>query len=76
MTNTLRQVTDGDMLTFKNCLDVFIRWYVRNCDAISNMAEVWGEPEEDTLVSILSRGIIDVADQTSIIKEADRNESA
>lgn len=70
MTNTLRQVTEGDMLTFKNCLDTFIRWYVRNCDAISNMAQIWGEPEEETLVSILSRGIIDVADQTNIIKEA------
>ena len=70
MTNTLRQVTEGDMLTFKNCLNTFIRWYVRNCDAISNMAEVWEEPEDETVEFILSRGIIDVADQTNIIKEA------
>ena len=70
MTNTLRQVTEGDMLTFKNCLNTFIRVYVRNCDAISNMAEVWEEPEDETVEFILSRGIIDVADQTNIIKEA------
>lgn len=72
MTNTLRQVTDGDMLTFKSCLDTFIGWYVRNCENISKMAQVWGETEDDTLTSILSRGIIDVADQTAILQEANK----
>lgn len=72
MTNTIRQVTDGDMLTFKSCLDTFIRWYVRNCDSITSISEVWGETDEDTLSSILSQGLISVADQTNIVKEANQ----
>ena len=69
-TNTMRQVTDGDMLTFKGCLDTFIGWYVRNCENLTKIAEVWGETEEESLSSILSQGIIAVTDQTNIIKEA------
>ena len=72
MTNTLRQVTAGDLINFKSCLDTFISWYVRSCESISKMAEIWGDEEEDILTSILSAGIIEVAARTSIMQEADK----
>lgn len=72
MTNTLRKVTEGDFLTFKECLYTFMNWYRSNCEKISEIAEVWMETEDDTLVSILSRGLTSMEQQTAIIKEADR----
>lgn len=72
MSNTLRQVKDGDFLAFKECLNTFMNWYVRECDKIRAISEAWIESEDDTLISILSRGLSDLEAQTEIVKEADR----
>ena len=74
MTDTLRKVTLGDMTTFKDCLSTFITWYQMNCDKIREIAEVWMESEDETLVSILSRGLTLEQQQTEIVKEADKED--
>ena len=76
MSNTLRKVTLGDMTSFKDCLSTFITWYQMNCEKLREIAEVWLESEDETLVSILSRGLTSLEQQTDIVKEADKNESA
>lgn len=71
-TNTLRQVKDGDFLTFKGCLDTFMNWYMRECDKLREISEAWMESEDDTLITILSRGLSELQAQTEIVKEVDR----
>ena len=70
--NTMRQVKDGDFVAFKGCLDTFMNWYMRECDKLREISEAWIESEEDTLISVLSRGLSELQAQTEIIKEADR----
>ena len=72
MSNTLRQVKDGDFLAFKECLNTFMNWYVRECDRICAISEAWIESEDDTLMSILSRGLSELQAQTKIVKEAEK----
>ncbi len=74
MSNTPRKVTLGDMTSFKDCLSTFITWYQMNRDKIREIAEIWIESEDETLVSILSRGLTSLEQQTDIIKEADKND--
>ena len=74
MSNTLRKVTLGDMTSFKDCLSTFITWYQMNCEKIREIAEVWMESDDETLVSILSRGLSELQAQTETVKEADRHE--
>lgn len=62
--NTLHQVTNNDFLGFKICISTFMDWYVRNCDTIREISDAWIESEEDTLVSILSRGLTDLVEET------------
>lgn len=72
MSATLRQMTEGEFVTFKECLSTFVSWYRTNCEKIREMADVWRETEDDTLTSILSRGMTSLEQQTEIVKEADR----
>ena len=70
--NTLRHVKDLDMLGMKAAMDTFLNWYIRECDHIRQLSEVWIEDESDTIVSILSRCISSLDASTEIVKEADR----
>jgi len=72
MTTTFSKVTDGDFLSFKECLDTFMNWYRTNADRIRAISEAWIESEDDTLTSILSRGLSSLQAQTEIMLEADR----
>ena len=68
---TLSKVTDGDFLSFKECLDTFMNWYRMNSDRIRAISEAWLETEDDTITSILSRGLSSLQAQTEIMQEAD-----
>ena len=76
MSNTFRKVSYGDLIVFKDCLSTFINWYQVNCEKLTEMSKNWMESEDDTLISILSRGMTALEQQTDILKEADKNESA
>ena len=69
--NTLCQVTNNDFLGFKICISTFMDWYVRNCDIICMICDTWLESEEDTISSILSRGLESLKVETMRIKESD-----
>lgn len=62
--NTLCQVSDKDFLGFKICISTFMDWYVRNCDTICAISDAWIESEEDTVISILSRGLRSLIEET------------
>ena len=70
--NTLRHVKELDILGMKDAMGTFLNWYIRECDHIRQISEVWIEDESDTIVSILSRGIASLDASTEIVKEADR----
>lgn len=70
--NTLRHVKELDILGMKDAMDTFLNWYIRECDHIRQLSEIWIEDESDTIVSILSRGIASLDASTEIVKEADR----
>ena len=73
MSSTLRQMTDGDFLTFKDCLGTFMNWYRTNCEKLKEMSEIWMETEDEVLVNILSRGLRNAESLTEIMKETDKN---
>ena len=62
----------ADFITFKECLDTYMNWYRMNLDRIRAISEAWHETEDDTLTSILSRGLSSLQAQTEIMLEADR----
>jgi hypothetical protein len=76
MSNTFRKITYGDLFVFKECLCTFINWHQVNCEKLTVMSQNWMEHEDDTLISILSRGMTALEPQTDILKDADKNESA
>ena len=69
--NTLMQVKQADGYWFRECLDTFIQWYFRNCQEITELAEYFGEDDDDTVTSILSSGLREIQDRRDILTEAD-----
>lgn len=72
MSNTLRKVTFGDMLSFKDCLSTFITWYQMNCEIIREISEQMIESEEDVISLIHTRGLLEAQEQGRIMSEANR----
>ena len=55
--NTLRQVMMKDLYVLKGSINVMVDFYVRHCEEISDLANTFGESEEDTVEMILKLGI-------------------
>ena len=71
MSNSLRQVTGTDRMYLKRNMEVFFDWYIRNCEEIIDLAQYFGEEEDDTVTSILSTGLSEIQNRVEMMKEGD-----
>ena len=71
MSNSLRSVTGTDMMYLKRNMEVFFDWYIKNCEEIIDLAQYFGEEEDDTVSSILSSGLREIQDRRDIMMEGD-----
>ena len=72
--NTLKQVRSDDLYWLKQILDTSINFYIRNCERITELAEIFGEDESDTWQGVLTRGLNSLEDSAELMKEAKRGD--
>lgn len=70
--NSLKQVKTGDWVELNNVMYTFMKWYRRECDNLREIADVWMESEDETIISILSAGLNELRIRTDLMKEADK----
>lgn len=71
MSNTLRKVTTGDLMSLRECVDTVIAFYVRNCDKIALIADYFIESESGMFSEILNKGLAEMTERMDILREMD-----
>ena len=71
MSNTLRKVNTGDLLSLKESVDIAISFYVRHCDRIALIADYFRETESEMFSEILHTGLAEMEERMEMLKEMD-----
>lgn len=71
MSNTLRKVKTGDLMSLRECVDAAISFYVRNCDNIALLADYFIDSESGMFSEILNKGLAEMTQRMNILREMD-----
>lgn len=71
MSNTLRKVTTGDLMSLRECVDTAISFYVHNCDKIALLADYFIDSESGMFSEILNKGLAEMTQRMNILREMD-----
>ena len=74
MSNTFGKVSAKDLLSFKDSLGTFIHFYVVNSEHITELAEFFGETEDETVITILSIGLRGYRERMELLSDAKRGD--
>lgn len=69
--NTISRISGRDFTFFKESLNSFMHFYIANANRITDLAEYFGETEDDTVTTILGIGLRGLEERMDLLKKGD-----